>query len=61
MEQKEPIPVYLDKPTVFNKMYDLIVNNLYYNVETMGKIMGIPVDVLDEIFARPKIVKLKIT
>ena len=59
--KKEPIPVYLDKPTVFNKMYDLIVNNLYYNVETMGKIMGIPVDVLDEIFARPKIVKLKIT
>lgn len=42
-------------------MYDLIVNNLHYNVETMGKIMGIPVDVLDEIFARPKIVKLKIT
>ena len=59
--KKEPIPVYLDKPTVFYKMYDLIVNNLYYNVETMGKIMGIPVDVLDEIFARPKIVKLKIT
>ena len=59
--EKEPIPVYLDKPTVFNKMYDLIVNNLHYNVETMVENMGIPADVLDEIFARPKIVKLKIT
>ena len=42
-------------------MYDLIVNNLHYNVETMVENMGIPADVLDEIFARPKIVKLKIT
>lgn len=59
--KKEPIPVYLDKPTVFNKMYDLIVNSLHYNSENMVKSMGIPVDIINEIFARPKIIKLKIS
>lgn len=59
--KKEPISVYLDKPTIFNKMYDLIVNTLHYNMETMVETMGIPTDILNEFFARPKIVKLKIS
>lgn len=59
--KKEPISVYIDKPTVFNKMYDLIVNSLHYNSENMVKSMGIPIDIINEIFARPKIIKLKIS
>ncbi len=59
--KNEPISVYLDKPTVFHKMYDLIANELHYNAESMVKTMGVPTDILDKIFARPKIVKLKIS
>ncbi len=59
--KKEPIPVYLDNPTVFSKMYDLIANSLHYSSENMVKSMGIPVDIINEIFARPRIIKLKIS
>lgn len=58
--EKEPITVYLDKPTVFEKMHDLIVNDLHYDVETMAKAMCIPSDILNEIFTKTKVVKLKI-
>lgn len=58
--KKEPIPVYIDAPTVFGKMYNLIANNLHYNLDNMVESMQIPADILSEIFARPKIIEMKI-
>ncbi len=57
--KKEPIPVSLDTPTVYNKMHFLITSELHYNNENMAKAMKIPVDILNTIFARPKIISLK--
>ena len=59
--KNEPISVYLDEPTVFSKMYNLIVGSLHYSSETMAKSMGIPKDIVNEIFSKPKVVKLKIS
>lgn len=59
--KNEPISVYLDEPTVFIKMYNLIVCSLHYSPETMAKSMGIPKDIVNEIFSKPKVVKLKIS
>lgn len=59
--EKEPIIVYLDKPTVFDEMYNLIINNLHYNVGNLVESMCIPADIIDEIFAKPKTIKLKIS
>ncbi len=58
---KEPIEVYLDSPTVFDKMHDLIVNSLHYNVENMVESMSIPADIVNEIFTKTKTIKLKIS
>lgn len=57
--KKEPVLVPLDKPTVFGQMYDLVVRTLHYDSDGMVKSMGIPVDIINEVFARPKIIKLK--
>lgn len=59
--KKEPISVYIDRPTVFDQMYDLIVNSLHYNSEDMVKSMGIPVDIINEILAKSKVIKLKLS
>lgn len=58
--KKEPIPVSIDTPVVFNKMYDLIINELHYNLSDMVNAMQIPADILNNIFARPKIIEMKI-
>lgn len=55
----EPISVYLDAPTVFSKMYTLIVDSLHYSSDTMAESMGIPIDIINEIFSRPKVIQLK--
>lgn len=59
--KNEPISVYLDEPTVFCKMYNLIVGSLHYSLETMAKSMELPKDIVNEIFSKPKAVKLKIS
>lgn len=58
--KKEPLQVYLDNPTVFAKMYDLIVNDLHYDNGNMVKSTGLPTDILSDIFARAKVISLNL-
>lgn len=57
--KNEPIPVSIDNPTVFGKMYDLISNGLHYDANTISEASGIPEDIIRTIFARPKIISIK--
>lgn len=58
--KKEPISVYIDKPTIIGKVYDLIKNDLKYSPASMAGFMGLPLDIVDEILgASKKIIKMK--
>lgn len=57
--RKEPISVYIDKPTVFSEIYNLITNNLGYTQSSMSGYTGLPLDVLNEILGASKIIKMK--
>lgn len=57
--RKEPVEVYIDRPTCFKNAFELFKNELSYSVEDFIKYTALPKDILDE-FLSFDMVKLKV-
>lgn len=59
--KKEPIEVFIDKPTCLKNAINIFKNDLAYSLEDFSNYTALPNDISDELFNSDKIVKLKIT
>lgn len=48
--KKEPYTVYIDKPTVIQKIYNLLTNTLEYDNKQISGLSQIPLDIIENIF-----------
>lgn len=48
--KREPIDVYIDKPSLFNQAYLLHRNELCYSDEELAESFCLPIDVIDRVF-----------
>ncbi len=58
--KKEPIEVFIDKPTAIKNAYALLKNELSFNMDDFVRFTALPCDVIDEIFTNDNLVKLKV-
>jgi hypothetical protein len=58
--KKEPLEVFIDKPTCFKNAYNLFKNELYYSTEDIIDFMALPRDIINDIFSFDRIIKLKL-
>ena len=59
--KKEPIEVFIDKPTCLKNAINLFKTDLAYSLEDFSNYTALPKDIIDELFNSDKIVKLKIS
>ena len=59
--KKEPIEVFIDKPTCLKNSINLFKTDLAYSLEDFSNYTALPKDIIDELFNSDKIVKLKIS
>ena len=59
--KKEPIEVFIDKPTCLKNAINLFKTDLVYSLEDFSNYTALPKDIIDELFNSDKIVKLKIS
>lgn len=59
--KKEPIEVFIDKPTCLKNAINLFKNDLVYSFDDFTKFTSLPKDIVEVIFNSGNIVKLKIT
>lgn len=57
--KKEPVEVYIDKPTCFKNGYSLFKEELSYSSDDFVEFISLPKDILNEIFSFDNMVKLK--
>lgn len=57
--KKEPIEVFIDKPTCFKNGYNLFKDDLSYSSEDFMKFISLPEDIIDDIFSFNNQVRLK--
>lgn len=58
--KKEPIEVYIDKPTCLKNAINIFKNELGYSFEDFSKYTALPNDIIEVIFNSDNIIKLKI-
>lgn len=58
--RKEPIEVFIDKPTCFKNAYGLFKEELSYDIDDFVNFTALPKDVLEELLIPNKLVKMKI-
>lgn len=59
--KKEPIEVFIDKPSCLKNAINLFKTDLAYSLEDFSNYTALPKDIIDELFNSDKIVKLKIS
>lgn len=57
--RKEPIEVFIDKPTCFKNCYNLFKDELGYSSDDFVKFTALPLDIIEEFLSFDKLVKLK--
>jgi Zn-dependent peptidase ImmA (M78 family)/DNA-binding XRE family transcriptional regulator len=58
--KKEPIEVFIDKPTCFKNAYQLFKDELSYDINDFVNFTALPKDILDDILSFERMVKLKV-
>ncbi|MBP7612186.1 MAG: ImmA/IrrE family metallo-endopeptidase [Paludibacter sp.] len=58
--KKEPIEVFIDKPTCFKNAYQLFKNEFSYDINDFVKFTALPKDILDDILFFERTIKLKV-
>lgn len=58
--KREPIEVFIDKPTCLKNAINIFKNDLSYSFEDFVKFTALPKDIVEIIFDSDKIVKLKV-
>lgn len=58
--KKEPIEVFIDKPTCFKNAYQLFKDELSYDINDFINFTALPKDILDDILEFERTVKLKV-
>ncbi len=59
--KKEPIEVYIDKPTCLKNAINIFKNDLAYSLEDFSNYTALPNDITEKLFNSDKMVKLRIT
>lgn len=59
--KKEPIEVFIDKPTCLKNAINIFKNDLVYSFDDFTKFTSLPKDIVEVIFNSDNIVKLKVT
>lgn len=59
--KKEPIEVFIDKPTCLKNAINIFKQDLAYSLEDFSNFTALPKDITDELFNSDKIIKLKIS
>ncbi|MNT04952.1 hypothetical protein D3C72_1395530 [compost metagenome] len=57
--RKEPIDVFIDKPTCFKNSYNLFKDELSYSTNDFINFTALPVDIIEEFLSFDRLVKLK--
>ncbi|MEN9910177.1 MAG: hypothetical protein RLZZ540_3336 [Bacteroidota bacterium] len=58
--KKEPIEVFIDKPTCFKNAYNLFKNELSYDIDDFVNFTALPKDIIDDLLSFDRLVKLKV-
>jgi Zn-dependent peptidase ImmA (M78 family)/DNA-binding XRE family transcriptional regulator len=58
--KKEPIEVFIDKPTCFKNAYQLFKNEFSYDIDDFVKFTALPNDILENILFFERTIKLKV-
>lgn len=58
--KKEPIEVFIDKPTCLKNAINIFKNDLAYSFEDFSKYTALPSDIIEFIFNSDNIIKLKV-
>lgn len=58
--KKEPIEVFIDSPSCFKNAYQLLKEELSFNIDDFVNFTALPKDILDDILSFEKLVKLKV-
>src|SRR5690606_9960743 len=58
--KREPIDVYIDKPTCFKNAYNLFKNDLSYTINDMMAFTALPKDILHEFLSSDNLVRLRV-
>lgn len=59
-KKHEPIDVFIDKPKLLNKAYDIFTNDLDYNINDLSKYFRLPTEIINEIFEPKKEPKIRV-
>lgn len=59
-KKHEPIEVFIDTPKLFNKGYNLFVDDLDYSIEDLSRYFRLPIDILKDIFEPKREPKIRV-